>query len=169
VKKKPVPKTKPLKDYNAVQSGVLELLDAARQTSARTVNSIMTATYWEVGRRIVEFEQGARRDWCRICRHGFGKVFISPNRETRFARRCRANCRTKHNRQSCSNQAIFRFIRQRRKILQTVSAKSSPLSALADAFTHAPNLACAFSYLRYTPFQRMPCGGISEIQPDGDK
>lgn len=28
------------------------------RTSARTVNSILTATYWEIGRRIVEFEQG---------------------------------------------------------------------------------------------------------------
>ena len=62
MKKKPVPKTKPLQDYDAVLSGVVELLDAARRTSARAVNSIMTATYWEIGRRIVEFEQdGAKR------------------------------------------------------------------------------------------------------------
>lgn len=58
MKKKTVPKTKPLQDYDAVLSGVVELLDAARRTSARAVNSIMTATYWEIGRRIVEFEQG---------------------------------------------------------------------------------------------------------------
>ncbi len=58
MKKKPVPKTKSLQDYDAVLSDVVELLDAARRTSARAVNSIMTATYWEIGRRIVEFEQG---------------------------------------------------------------------------------------------------------------
>lgn len=40
-------------DYNAVLTGVVELLDAARRASARVVNSLMTATYWEVGRRIV--------------------------------------------------------------------------------------------------------------------
>jgi DUF1016 N-terminal domain len=34
------------------------LLEAARRSSARAVNAVMTATYWEVGRRIVEFEQG---------------------------------------------------------------------------------------------------------------
>ena len=28
--------------------------------SARSVNSILTATYWEIGRRIVEFEQGGK-------------------------------------------------------------------------------------------------------------
>ena len=33
------------------------MLAAARRSSARAVNALMTATYWEVGRRIVEFEQ----------------------------------------------------------------------------------------------------------------
>ena len=28
------------------------------EPSARVVNSLMTATYWEIGRRIVEHEQG---------------------------------------------------------------------------------------------------------------
>lgn len=46
--------------YDAMLSGVAGLLEEARRTSARTVNSIMTATYWEIGRRIVEFEQGGR-------------------------------------------------------------------------------------------------------------
>jgi len=34
------------------------MLAAARRASARAVNALMTATYWEIGRRIVEFEQG---------------------------------------------------------------------------------------------------------------
>ena len=61
MKKKPIFKTKPFPDYDGILSGVVELLDAARRTSARAVNSIMTATYWEVGRRIVEFEQGGEK------------------------------------------------------------------------------------------------------------
>jgi hypothetical protein len=44
-------------DYSGLVSGVSELLEAARRASARTVNALMTATYWEIGRRIVEFEQ----------------------------------------------------------------------------------------------------------------
>jgi len=36
----------------------VDLLESARRTSSRTINAIMTATYWEIGRRIVEFEQG---------------------------------------------------------------------------------------------------------------
>ncbi len=38
------------------------MLEAARHASARAVNSVMTGTYWEIGRRIVESEQrGAER------------------------------------------------------------------------------------------------------------
>lgn len=43
--------------YDDVLNGVVELLESARRTSARATNAIMTATYWEVGRRIVECEQ----------------------------------------------------------------------------------------------------------------
>jgi predicted nuclease of restriction endonuclease-like (RecB) superfamily len=43
--------------YDSMLSGVVELLEQARRTSVRTVNAIITATYWEIGRRIVEFEQ----------------------------------------------------------------------------------------------------------------
>jgi len=39
-------------------AGVVELLDSARRTAGRSINVLMTATYWEIGRRIVEHEQG---------------------------------------------------------------------------------------------------------------
>ena len=44
--------------YDNIRTGIVELLKAARSTAARNVNSIMTATYWEIGRRIVTLEQG---------------------------------------------------------------------------------------------------------------
>jgi predicted nuclease of restriction endonuclease-like (RecB) superfamily len=48
--------------YGAVLDGVVQLLEQARRSAARAVNSVMTVTYWEIGRRIVEFEQyGADR------------------------------------------------------------------------------------------------------------
>jgi predicted nuclease of restriction endonuclease-like (RecB) superfamily len=53
-----VPKTEPR--YDELLSGISDLLERARRMSARSVNSILTATYWEVGRRIVEFEQGGK-------------------------------------------------------------------------------------------------------------
>ena len=47
-------------DYGRLVSGISGLLEKARRTAARSVNSILTATYWEIGRRIVEFEQGGK-------------------------------------------------------------------------------------------------------------
>ena len=43
-------------NYYNIRAEIVELLKAARSTAARNVNSIMTATYWEIGRRIVEQE-----------------------------------------------------------------------------------------------------------------
>jgi predicted nuclease of restriction endonuclease-like (RecB) superfamily len=47
--------------YDGLVSGVVDLLRQARQWSARSVNAVMTATYWEIGRRIVEYEQHGRK------------------------------------------------------------------------------------------------------------
>ncbi len=44
-------------NYRAWSGGIAELLAEARRQSARSVNAILTATYWEIGRRIVEFQQ----------------------------------------------------------------------------------------------------------------
>jgi hypothetical protein len=44
-------------NYNAMRAGIVEMLKAARAATARNVNSIMTAAYWEIGRRIVHSEQ----------------------------------------------------------------------------------------------------------------
>lgn len=44
--------------YSDVLTSMVDLLESARRASARAVNSIMTATYWEIGRRIIELEQG---------------------------------------------------------------------------------------------------------------
>ncbi len=46
--------------YGSLVAGISDLLDHARRSSARAVNGILTATYWEIGRRIVEFEQGGK-------------------------------------------------------------------------------------------------------------
>jgi predicted nuclease of restriction endonuclease-like (RecB) superfamily len=44
-------------NYAAWSGGIAALLEEGRRQSARSVNAILTATYWEIGRRIVEFEQ----------------------------------------------------------------------------------------------------------------
>ncbi len=43
--------------YEAVFGDVSKIIDAARESAVRSVNAAMTAAYWLVGHRIVEFEQ----------------------------------------------------------------------------------------------------------------
>lgn len=70
----------PLTTYQDLQAGIIALLEAARTAAARSVNTLMTATYWEVGRRIVEADQqGAERA-------AYGKVLI-PRLATDLTRR----------------------------------------------------------------------------------
>jgi predicted nuclease of restriction endonuclease-like (RecB) superfamily len=65
VKKSSVPS-----GYNSILTDVAHLLELARRASVRTTNAIMTATYWEIGRRIVEFEQKGRN------KAGYGEELI---------------------------------------------------------------------------------------------
>src|SRR5260370_40722421 len=44
-------------NYDNIRAGIVELLKAGRSGAAQNVNSIMTAVYWDIGRRIVRFEQ----------------------------------------------------------------------------------------------------------------
>ena len=60
----------PLPSYDEVLGRIVSLLEAARRASARSVNTIMTTTYWEIGRRIVEGEQKGSR------RAGYGEALI---------------------------------------------------------------------------------------------
>jgi predicted nuclease of restriction endonuclease-like (RecB) superfamily len=56
--------------YVDVRGGIVELLSSARQAAARNVNALMAASYWEIGRRIVEAEQKGKR------RAGYGELLI---------------------------------------------------------------------------------------------
>jgi hypothetical protein len=44
--------------YKGIHSDIIAILEISRRAAARSVNAVITATYWEVGRRVVEFEQG---------------------------------------------------------------------------------------------------------------
>jgi predicted nuclease of restriction endonuclease-like (RecB) superfamily len=99
--------------YNAVLADVVGLVDAARHAAVRSTNAVMTATYWAIGRRIVEHEQhGAERA-------GYGEeliVRLSGDLQSRFGRGFgRAN--------------LFQmrsFYLAYRDILQTASGESGP-------------------------------------------
>lgn len=69
--------------YDAILTEVVGLLEAARRTSARAVNAVITATYWQIGRRIVESEQAGS------LRAGYGQqllLHLSANLTKRFGR-----------------------------------------------------------------------------------
>ena len=69
--------------YDAVLADVVRMVEAARSAAARSVNAAMTATYWGIGRSIVEQEQkGAKRA-------GYGErlvVQLSVDLQARFGR-----------------------------------------------------------------------------------
>lgn len=46
--------------YDGLLSGIAELLQRGRQHAAKSVNAVLTATYWSIGRRLVEYEQDGK-------------------------------------------------------------------------------------------------------------
>lgn len=60
----------PMAGYEEVLADVVKLLESGRKAAAWSVNSIMTPTYWLIGRRIVEFNQHGQR------RAQYGKKLI---------------------------------------------------------------------------------------------
>jgi predicted nuclease of restriction endonuclease-like (RecB) superfamily len=68
---------------DAVLADVTALLESARRASARAVNFVITATYWQIGRRIVEYEQAGKR------RAAYGEALVArlaDDLTTRFGR-----------------------------------------------------------------------------------
>ncbi len=56
--------------YESILGDVSRIVDAARQSTARSVNALMTAAYWLIGQQIVEFEQDGKK------RAGYGEETI---------------------------------------------------------------------------------------------
>jgi len=66
---------KPLKrahatTYDGLLSDVAHVIEAARHAAARSVNAVMTITYWLIGRRIIEQEQQG------AARAGYGEALL---------------------------------------------------------------------------------------------
>jgi hypothetical protein len=101
-----------------VLTEVVRLLEDSRHTSARAVNAVMTATYWEVGRRIVEGEQSGDK------RAGYGKELLkrlSSDLTIRFGRGF-----------SQRNLEQMRLFYLGWRISQILSAKSHPTKILPN-------------------------------------
>lgn len=108
-------KTAPLsvRDYDGLLSKMIALIEEARRSAARTVNTIITATYWEVGRRIVENEQAGRR------RAGYGEALL-----TQLAADLTATFGRGFSRQNLQQMRQFYSAYPAPGICQTLSGKS---------------------------------------------
>jgi predicted nuclease of restriction endonuclease-like (RecB) superfamily len=105
-------------NYNNIRAGIVELLKTARSAAARNVNALMTATYWEIGRRIVQSEQAGQK------RAEYGNVLIQ-----RLAKDLSASFGRGFGPRNLAQMRSFYLAWPRDKILQTLSAKSStPIS-----------------------------------------
>jgi predicted nuclease of restriction endonuclease-like (RecB) superfamily len=101
-------------NYNNIHAGIVELLKTARSAAARNVNSIMTATYWEIGRRIVQSDQAGEK------RAEYGDALIQ-----RLAKDLSASFGRGFGPRNLAQMRTFYLTWPQDKILQTVSAKSS--------------------------------------------
>ncbi len=125
-------------DYGQLVGGIAGLLDAARRRSARAVDSILTATYWEVGRRIVEHEQRGK------VRAEYGTALLE-----RLSRDLTARCGRGFSRQSLQQMRSF-YLGWR-----MISSSSTPSPATATG----SNLAGpAVPQICQTPSGEFPSG-----------
>ena len=61
MKKRTVKDGEPSAQYQSIFGDVSRIIDAARRSVGRSVNAVMTAAYWLIGNRIVEFEQSGEK------------------------------------------------------------------------------------------------------------
>jgi hypothetical protein len=59
-----------LDPYGELLSGVVRLIEEARLATVRSVNVVLTSTYWRVGQRLVEHEQAGSE------RAGYGEALL---------------------------------------------------------------------------------------------
>lgn len=100
--------------YQAIFGDVSRIIDAARESATRSVNAAMTATYWLIGLRIVEFEQSGEE------RAAYGSALIE-----RLANDLTPLFGRGFSRQNLHNMRLFYITYPSDKILQTVSGKSN--------------------------------------------
>ena len=98
--------------YQGVFGDVSKIIDAARDSAARSVNAAMTAAYWLIGRRIVEFEQSGGE------RAEYGAALIEILAEDLTGRFGRG-----FSRQNVQNMRLFYLSYPPGQIRQTLSGK----------------------------------------------
>ena len=110
--------------YQAVFGDVSKIIDAARESAARSVNAAVTAAYWLIGRRIVEFEQSGEK------RAEYGTALLETLTEDLTERFGRG-----FSRQNLQNMRLFYLAHPPERILQTVSGKLNRPSQMPNRQT----------------------------------
>ena len=105
--------------YEAVFGDVSNIIDAARESAVRSVNAAMTAAYWLVGHRIVEFEQSGEE------RAEYGAALME-----RLAADLTQRFERGFSRQNLQNMRQFYLCYPPDKIRQTLSGKLGRLPQL---------------------------------------
>ena len=101
--------------YQAVFGDVSKIIDAARESAARSVNAAMTAAYWLIGRRIVEFEQSGEE------RAEYGAALME-----RLAEDLTAQFGRGFSSQNIYNMRLFYLSYHPNRIRQTLSGELAP-------------------------------------------
>lgn len=122
-------------DYSGVHGDIVALLEAARRAAVRSLNALMTAAYWEIGRRIVELEQGGQD------RAAYGQALIerlAVDLTRRFGRG--------FSRQNLWQMRAFHLAWPTARILQTPSGEST-----AQELFQAPSAKSVSTRISRTP------------------
>jgi len=104
----------PHEPYDDLLTGVVRLIEQARLASVRSVNTVMTSTYWMVGQRIVEHEQSGSE------RAAYGEALLK-----RLAKDLTAQLGRGFSERNIEQMRLFYLGWPNRK---TVSAESAPPS-----------------------------------------
>jgi hypothetical protein len=139
-----------LQGYGEIQAAIVALLDAARYAVARNVNALMTAAYWEIGRRIVEFDQGGAN------RAAYGETLVKQLSEDLTRRFGRG-----FSRQNLGQMRAFYRSWPVTVICQTPSGKSSPLEALQTLSGKSPGA----SQIRRFPGEADDLSALAKVFP----
>jgi predicted nuclease of restriction endonuclease-like (RecB) superfamily len=134
VKPRSRPRSLPAQRRGDALADIIELIEDARRRAARAVNAAMTASYWLIGRRIVQEEQrGARRA-------EYGEALIE-----KLARRLTARFGRGFGRANLWQMRAFYLAYA--NILQTASGESSSTSNILQTASGESQLGSLFSKL----------------------
>jgi len=147
--------------YSGIRAEIVALLHAARAASARSVNALMTSSYWEIGRRIVQFEQQGEE------RAEYGEALVS-----QLAADLTRQFGRGFSQPNLWKMRAFYLAWPERQILSTVSRESAkPLSAndLPSLPTDIGAAAAAFplpwsSYVRLLSVKRIEARAFYEAE-----